>query len=386
MLICETILFALLRYLIKGEPLFKNIKDCVDDNTLQNLYRISKKHDLAHLICDALDKNGLLLDGEIKKRFLKERFMAVCRYERQQYEFESVCEGLEKEKIPFIPLKGSIIRKYYPEPWMRTSCDIDILVKKEELDFAAQFLCEKLGYKREEKRTINALTLYSESGVTLELHYDLTEGDRYGKQILSNIWDYATPVENKNYQMQLADSAFYFYHIVHMAKHFENGGCGVRSILDLWILNNKISFDKEERNKLLENCSFLKFATACERLSEVWFSGSKADEWSEKIGEYILFGGVYGNEKNRVDIQQTKKGSKGKYLLSRIFMPYNLLKISYPILTKHKWLYPFMLVVRCFSVLFKGETKRIKKEIKLSESVSEERQSEYKKLLDYVGL
>ncbi len=35
-----------------------------------------------------------------------------------------------------MPLKGSVIRNMYPEPWMRTSCDIDILVEKSSLDVA----------------------------------------------------------------------------------------------------------------------------------------------------------------------------------------------------------------------------------------------------------
>ncbi|MBO4954226.1 MAG: nucleotidyltransferase family protein, partial [Clostridia bacterium] len=36
--------------------------------------------------------------------------------------------------IDFMPLKGAVIRQYYPEPWMRTSCDIDIHVKKDRLE------------------------------------------------------------------------------------------------------------------------------------------------------------------------------------------------------------------------------------------------------------
>ena len=382
----SSIMFSLLRFEISKTEVCDEQKNLITPEILLALYKLSKKHDLAHLICDALDKNGLLFDGEAKNSFLKERFMAVCRYERQQYEVEQICSTLGNAKIPFMPLKGSVIRNYYPEPWMRTSCDIDILVKKEELEKASQVLCDELGYSKDAKVNANELTLYSPSGIHLELHYDLTEGDRYGKDILSNIWDYATVKEENSLHFILQDSAFYFYHIAHMVKHFESGGFGVRPILDLWILNNKVAYDKEARNKLLDTCSFLKFASACEELSNIWFSCKVKEENIELLENYILFGGVYGNEKNRVDIQQTQKGSKGKYLLSRIFMPYSLLKFRYPILKNHKWLYPFMIVVRWFGVLFNGDSKRIKNEIKLSESVSEEKKNDYKKLLDYVGL
>ena len=54
-------------------------------------------------------------------------------------------EALEKAEIPFLPLKGSVIRKYYPEPWMRTSCDIDLLIHKEEADNVVNLFTEKFG-------------------------------------------------------------------------------------------------------------------------------------------------------------------------------------------------------------------------------------------------
>ncbi len=382
----SSIMFALLRFEINKTELCVEQKNLITPEILPSLFKLSKKHDLAHLICDALEKNNLLFDSEIKNSFINERFLAVCRYERQQYESEQICKVLEEEKIPFIPLKGSVIRNYYPEPWMRTSCDIDILVKAETLEYASQVLCDRLGYTRETIINVNELSLFSLSGIHLELHYDLTEGDKYGKEILSHIWDYATMRGGFNSWFVLDDSAFYFYHITHMIKHFESGGFGVRPVLDLWILNNKVVYDKEKRNKLLDTCSFLKFASACEELANIWFGDKVKEENIELLENYILFGGVYGNEKNRVDIQQTKKGSKGKYFVSRIFMPYSVLKFRYPILKKHKWLYPFMIVIRGVGVLFNGKTKRIKNEIKLSESVSEDKQNNYKKLLDYVGL
>ena len=38
-----------------------------------------------------------------------------------------------------------------------------------------------------------------------------------------------------------------------MAKHFENGGCGVRPFIDLWILNHRRPFDRAKRESLLRD-------------------------------------------------------------------------------------------------------------------------------------
>ena len=341
------IMFAVLRFEINGAELCKEVKNLITPEVLPALFKLSKKHDLAHLVGDALDKNGLLPDGsEAKKRFLQERTMAVYRYEQLQYELEQICDVLEEAKIPFLPLKGSVLRGYYPEPWMRTSCDIDILVKEEVLETATQCLCEKLEYVSEEKRTVNDLSLYAPSGVHLELHYDLTEGDKYGKDILSDMWVYATTVEGKNYHLQLSDAAFYFYHIAHMVKHFEHGGCGVRPFLDLWLLCHSIDFSRGDRERLLEKGGLFAFAKACEKLSMVWFADVVYDDIDQRLEEYILTGGVYGSLQNRVGMQQAKKGSKVKYILSRIFISNKELKIKYPVLEKRPCLVPFYHIKR----------------------------------------
>ena len=47
----------------------------LSDEELRSLYKLSKSHDLAHIVGDALVKNDLIGDGEIKDRF-KNQIMA----------------------------------------------------------------------------------------------------------------------------------------------------------------------------------------------------------------------------------------------------------------------------------------------------------------------
>lgn len=144
------------------------------DEDLAKLYKLSKSHDLAHLVGDALIKNNLIGDGEIKAKFQNQMMLAVYRYEKINYELGRLREAMNEAKIPFIPLKGSVIRQYYPKPWMRTSCDIDILVHESDLERAVAMLVDKLAYKRESKGS-HDISLFSDYGVHLELHYSLIE-------------------------------------------------------------------------------------------------------------------------------------------------------------------------------------------------------------------
>ena len=73
---------------------------------------------------------------------------------------------------------------------------------------------------------------------------------------------------------------------------------------------------------------------------------------------FVLAGGVYGTEKNRKSVQVSKRAGKIRNAFSLIFLPYAILKFSYPVLEKHKWLYPFCQIHRWFKRLFGGHLKR----------------------------
>ena len=366
------ILFDLLAVSVLQVPLKENIKDLIDLETLKKIFFLSKKHDMAHLIGDALNKNGFLTqEDEISKKFLTERNMAIYRYEQLNYELGEICHLLEDSKIRHIPLKGSVIRNYYPEPWMRTSCDIDMLIQEQDLEKALEVLLQN-GF-RYEKKSLYDVELFSETGVHLELHYNLIENRSVpeNNEVLENVWEYAKKTEDSQYTYAFTDEMFYYYHIYHMAKHFVSGGCGIKPFLDIYILNYKLTFDEEKRNDLLRKGKLDAFSTTAKKLSDVWFANAEHDELTMMMEEFILGGGVYGTIENKVVLQQSKKGGKGKYAKSRIFLPYDQLKHSYPVLQKHKWLTPIFEVVRWFRILFKGRAKSSLHELKTNVSVSE---------------
>lgn len=381
------LLFALLRNEIGEIPLDMDIKNCITDEALTALYKLSKAHDVAHLVADALDKNDLFLEElETKKYFLQQRSMSIYRYEQIAYELEEICRVFKEGKIEHIPLKGSVIRKYYPQPWMRTSCDIDILVKTEYVDGAANLLEKKLHYKNKSKGS-HDISLFSESGVHLELHYDTVEEGRAqnANEILSHLWETCVS-ENGTYCYALSAEMFYFYHVAHMAKHFEEGGCGLRPFLDIWILDKKMELDSQKRDGLLKRGGLFTFAKTARALSQVWFSGEAHTEITKELETFVLQGGVYGSVKNKVALQQKKKGGKLGYLRERIFLPYQRLRYWYPVLQKHKWLTPFFQVVRWFRFLFKGNVKAAGREIKQNASLDEETRERAAELLKKLQL
>lgn len=384
-------MMALFRFALCGTELDDATRQMLTgDGTsdlLQQIYTLSKRHDLTHLAADALFRNGLLTSNDAWfARYQKQSHMAVYRVTQMDYELSELCRVLEQAQIPFIPLKGSVLRGYYPEPWMRTSCDIDILVHEEDLPKASDALSTALGYRIERTGT-HDVPFYSPRGLHLELHYETVEEGlaKDSHHVLSSVWDTAA-VAAGSYQYAMTDEMFYFYHIAHMAKHFENGGCGIRPFLDLWVLNHRLCYDPQKRQALLEAGGLGTFAEAARKLSQAWLSGEEMEEQTKALQAYIVDGGVYGSVENHVKVQQAKKGGKLNYLLFRIFIPYDNLKHYYPVLQKHKWLLPFMWVRRWFRLIFHDDLKHSVNEIKINQNLSKEEQQRGADLLKQLGL
>ena len=381
----EKVFFALLRFEINDDEICDEMKNLITPEMLSAVFKLAKRHDLAHLVGDALDKNGLLSgDTEIKKRFLHERNMAVYRYEQNQYEFEQICDTLEKGKIPFIPLKGSVIRSLYPEPWMRTSCDIDLLIQEENLEEAIQILKDELAYEETGKGS-HDVNLFAPSGVHLELHFSLVETENKWKEILKDIW--GQKCEGWQYRFLMTDEMFYFYHIVHMAVHMRTGGCGVKPFLDLQVLNQKIKTPKERLKELLNKGELLRFENESVKLSNAWFANVELSDTGNSLQQYILYGGVYGTMENRVVVQQIKKGGKFAYLFSRVFVGFKELSIKYPRLKKHKWLFPFYQVYRWFDLFINKKSRQYTQAtIYQTRNTTDERLQLTRKLFREIGL
>lgn len=357
---------------------------------MQELYAISKSQDLAHIVAVELEQQGLLseTDAEIAAKFRKQQMIAILRYERINYELEAICKVLEEKKIPHIPLKGSVLRRYYPEPWMRTSADIDLLIHSNDLETSVRFLIERLKYRQEASGTDYDLSLFSPSGVHVELHYGMITEDRAANScaVLEKFWQYSKPEPSWNYRYITEPSMFYFYHIAHLVKHFENSGCGVRFFLDLWVLNHCLELDSKEKEQLLDEGGLLRFSKAATLLSEVWFGNSKHTKITQNMADYVFCGGIYGTQHHRMVTQNIKKRGTIGYAFSRVFPSYRTMKHIYPFLEAHKWLLPFFHVRRWCRIVFCGGLKHSMEEIKYSADIDKNQKEHTKSMLRTLGL
>lgn len=352
------------------------------EENLIELFKTAKRFDMTPTAAFALRNCELVKNEKALKYLERERVLAVSRYERLEYSVNELKDIFEREKLPFIMLKGAVIRKMYPNPAERTSCDVDVLVKTEDLERAANALTAA-GYDKTERGT-HDVGFVSPGGVTTELHFALVNfGQDAASKVLSDPFSDAKNDGGSEYA--LSPETFYFYHIAHAAKHFD-GGFGIKPLVDLLLIKKNVKPDEEKLSAMLEAGGLKKFEEGCVKLAEAWFCGGERNELINTMERHIERGGVYGSLENNVTVNQVRKKGKVRYFFSRMFLPYDKLKLYYPSLENRKILLPFYQIRRWFSVLFGGRVGRTVSEISLNAGVTKERREETEKLFSELGL
>ena len=339
------------------------------DEHLEKIWDLASKHSLTTIVSSAMIQYNDISD-DTKRFFSSNIFTNLCKSEKQDYELTKICELLCNKKIYHIPLKGSVIKNLYPQKWMRTSCDIDILIHDEDMDRTIDFLVNNLSYRVGEK-CLHDISLYSPSNVHIELHYKLVEDERLKSNLLDDVWKHTYSEKNNDYTLRMTDEMFYYYHIAHMAKHFKSNGFGIRHLIDMWILNRYIEYDRTKRDFLLEKGNLKKFENALYNLCEILFDNKPSDELSDIFIDYIFNSGTYGSLYNNIALNRmNNKKSNLKYYIQRIFMPYNQLKTLYPSLENKKILYAFYCVKRWLRILFYNNHKTVVNEFQTNSSLN----------------
>lgn len=337
----------------------------------ESIYSLSKLHDLSHIIYSELKKYGQIQDSETDKKFRRQFDTAVYRYIKREAALSQIREILENAGIPFVLLKGAYLMDLYPEKWMRTSSDIDILVEEPHYqDACGQF--EKNGWKRFAE-TAHDASYNTPDGYHVELHYTLIEEDLLpdAAAVLERVWDYCDKKEN-DCEYVMRDEMICFYHIAHTAKHFKYGGCGVRFFIDLWLIKHKLALNSDGIEKLLCDGGLKKFEEQAVNLSENWFSCAENADVIPDFEKFVLNGGIYGTAKQKITIQRKAAKSRVSYYLNRAFPPHRMMKYGYPILRKMPVFLPLCWIVRWFRLLNPGIRKKAKEELSIEKAVNDD--------------
>lgn len=377
----KKIFFALLRSAVSTEALPDNEKAALTDEELQEMYETADRQDIAHLIGYALINNGMIEKGsEIYTKFYAAQFVAICRYESLNNALEQVTGQFEKAQIEYLPLKGAVMRRFYPQPWMRTSSDADILVHEDDFKKIAEIMtADGFEIGRREKKD----AAFFRDGCNIEIHFYLVKDNSIPFLQPDYLWKNA---RRDGFRCSLPDDIFYAYHVEHMKRHFGTGGCGVRFFLDFYILNNFVQHDAQKRRERLAESDSLDFDRGCVSLCDVWFDGAEHTALTEQMERYVFDAGVYGTFDHWTIVQGLQSGSTATSLWRRIWLPYDKLCWSYPRLEGRRYLQPYYEAKRIVQMLTDGRLDRSVAELKANRRTNLSREQGVAAMLSTLGI
>ncbi len=292
-----------------------------------------------------------LMTREVRDRILVSYFAALAQHTEQALFAEEVFAYMRERKMRYMPLKGWVLRAYYPAPELRMSCDLDVFTEDKHRAEVREWILSR-GFAEGEGDVHN--DAYRRDSVNFELHHSLSEVDGRERAYYADAWERC--VTEDGVLCAFTPEDFYIYMLSHMRKHLYEGNIGVRAVLDIYIWREghpemDEGYLKTEEEKL----SLAPFASAMEKLSRVWFGEETEDEDMKILGDYILEGGVRATAEQHALMSATTAhgGGRGRYLLRLVFPPYDYMARYFTVLRKMPCLLPAMWVARWVRILFR---------------------------------
>ena len=335
----------------------------VSDGKFSFFLKLSKGHSLSAILYQTL-KNVKVKISEDKLNQLEVYYVAnVKKTTGFDKERKALYQDFNENGIDYLPLKGIILKDYYPDPSAREFADNDILFDDAKSDLMKS-LFVKRGYDVVLFKKSNHDVYQKKPFFNFEMHralfYEMEDNTQYVKYY-QNVLEKAPLKEG--YEHYLSNEDFYIYFTAHTYKHFRNSGCGIRTLIDYYLFLKKHELDFNYINQELTKIDLLDFSNKISSLSIKIFDNESLNQEEEEMLLYIASSGTYGSIEHAVKKGVAKKG-KFRYLMSRLFPPMSFYKSAYPWAYKCRILIPIAWLHRFFRILFHSP-KRAVAEIKI---------------------
>ncbi|HAE51845.1 MAG TPA: hypothetical protein DCG30_01135 [Ruminococcus sp.] len=323
-------------------------KSRVENMDIESLFEVCQKHILTVCVAYALESAGIH-DHD----FTQAKEKAIRKNILLDAERRKIFDCMENKHIWYMPLKGALIKDWYPKLGMRQMSDNDILF---DGNFRAEVkdIMTDMGFECEHYGDGNVDEYFKKPVCNFEMHNELFVVTSTGRlhEYYKNVKKRLVRDTDKKYGYHFSDEDFYIYITAHEYKHYKEGGTGIRSLADTYILVKKFgnSLDRDYIDKELNRLGIADYDKTNRKLAMKIFDGKKLTADENKELDYYVMSGTYGNSDNffRNKIESNFESSKIKYILRRIFPPMSLIQAWYPFFYRHKWLIPVLWICRPF--------------------------------------
>lgn len=282
-------------------------KDCTasfTDVKSEELFSLAKNHGAANVIYYSLRHDEVPED--LREMLKKEHEQSVKRDEVRQEEERRVFAAFDKADINYLPLKGSVLRMYYPYTDMRymddTDVMIDVFLRKE-----AKAVMESCGYSKVSSGSGREVYENGDGNI-FKLHLKSADGSEFHKKLMES----AVPVGESGSRLSLNLNDFYIYIVSHFAKHVRVGDASIKSLSDIKVFFSRCGLKLDEKyvKAELEAMGLESFEAQLKKLIHAVFYGATPDELTEDFRDYVLLCSNKHNSNTKYDKATVKRNKE----------------------------------------------------------------------------
>ena len=322
------------------------------------IFELAKKQDVENIVFLSIDQLENNIDSNLYSIWQEAYYKRMKYSAFQDMALEELIEVFTKAGIDCMPLKGSVIKNYYPSPDLRCMGDIDFLVREQNRQVVRDIM-HSLGYIDDILDDGQVDGFKREKLVYVEIHYDFSDVNHAYHNLFTIDWDklVSTDIEHL-YKMTIED--LYYFNVGHYAKNMHNRGMGIRAAIDCYVLWNEMN-DEQQQNvlRMFLTTELKKFNDSLLKIAEIWFDGIM-DHSLDTVQQYLLNTKTYSSKKDEITMYAVKDNlddSNVKYVMRKIFPYPNELYKRFNIKHKCFVLLPFLWFYRICLQIFGNEKK-----------------------------
>ena len=343
-------LIALVRCAVNGDVPETGLLDGAD---FELLFQEAERHLLTSAAAMALESAGIR-----NPAFSEAKSKAIRKCIAMEQEYHQIAAWMETKRFWYMPLKGALLKDFYPQFGMRQMADYDILIAPESAEALRGFM-ESRGYTVREFGKGHHDEYEKPPVYNFEMHRELIKPYPHQKiyAYYRNVRERLLPDSATGFGMHFSPEDFYLFMLAHEYKHYAILGTGLRSLLDIYVYLNRFggSLNKDYIAAELEKLGLTDFERESRNLAMALFGGEELDAAQKELLERYRYSGTFGSRESRVRYgieAMGENGSRLRYVLRRLSIPKEQIRTDYPFFWKYKPLIPLLYPYRLIRALF----------------------------------
>ncbi len=320
----------------------------VEKMDLPALYQAADRHMMTSIVAMGLEAAGLTAPA-----FQQAEYLAIRKNVSLDAELAALSDRLAEAGIWYMPLKGALMKDYYPRIGMRQMADYDILFDAPRAKDVREIMLS-LGYSVKEYGSGHHDEYIKQPMYVFEMHRTLIvqPDNRAVYRYYRHVKERLLPDETHPMRFRFRTEDFYIFLLAHEYKHFRGAGIGLRPGLDIYVYQRRFGdlMDQAYVAGELEKLGLTDFERSSRELAMALYGGGELSEEGRALLEQHLLAGSFGSEENRVEQAVGQMGggvlARLRYALGRVFVPGEIIQDVYPFFWRHKLLIPFLPLYR----------------------------------------